>query len=96
MTLSMPTDPEQAQAPALLSPAKLQHHYALGRDLAIQLCAVLPHVVVGKRGRGIQRLAFQDDVERLLRFVATHELDLKIVAFEVQPSEIRAWINASN
>ncbi|MHA0035511.1 hypothetical protein ACXXDK_11620 [Deinococcus sp. PESE-38] len=53
-------------------------------------------MVVGKRGRGIQRLAFQDDVERLLRFVATHELDLKIVAFEVQPSEIRAWINASN
>ncbi|WP_216325613.1 hypothetical protein [Deinococcus aestuarii] len=63
----------------LLSATTVRERYGVGREVARQMCRVLPHVKIGKKGRGEQVRVLRRHVDALLGYVAMHRLDLAAV-----------------
>ncbi|PJI53928.1 hypothetical protein CTI14_21820 [Methylobacterium radiotolerans] len=78
----------------LLPIESVRQEFSLGRDLASHLVKLLPHVKVGRSGRGERLLVRREDLNRLLEKAAREDRTLWSIARTYTPDTLREWLNA--
>jgi hypothetical protein len=76
----------------LLGVADIRKNYNLGRDLTTELMLLLPHIVLGQRGRGDRRVVRRSDFDRLIERAAEERRDLRDFSSAFTPDTLRAWL----
>lgn len=76
----------------LLSIGDLRSEYGLGRDLATRLVRLLPHVQVGRRGRGAYLLVRRADFDFLVNRATVERVDLWHLARKHTPESLQLWL----
>lgn len=76
----------------LLSVADIRKNLGLGRDLTTALVRLLPHITLGKSGRGDRRLVRRADLDRLLARAAEERRDLWELVRDFTPDTLREWL----
>lgn len=92
MTVSKRLSTATKSCSPLLGPKQIQAEYSLGRDVARRLCRVLPHIRLGHCGVGTRRVVHRRHLDCFLLFVSEHNLDLKQVLLETDPTVIHSWV----
>ncbi|WP_019587581.1 hypothetical protein [Deinococcus apachensis] len=81
--------------PELLSAADIRKQTGFGRDLTFALMEKMPHVTLGKSGRGDRRLVRRADLDLLLVRAAEERRDLWELARDFTPDTLREWLVGS-
>lgn len=76
----------------LLDTKRVSRKYKLGRDLTRHLLERLPHIVVGVRGTGVQRLVREDTIDLLIAKAECENVDLWKVVKECHPTALCRWL----
>ena len=63
-------------AQTLLGIGDIRAEYSFGRDLATLLAENMPHIIVGRAGKGPRRLVHRVDFERVLACASAEQVDL--------------------
>ena len=84
----MPTNTE------LLDVSAIRKNLGLGRDLTIALVRLLPHITLGKSGRGDRRLVRRTDIDLLLQRASEEQRDLWELVRDFTPEVMRRWLAA--
>ena len=79
----------------LVGVADLRTHFNLGRDLATELVRLLPHITLGKSGRGEKRLVRRADFDLLIHKAMQEERDLWEMVRDFTPERLRRWLGAA-
>ena len=76
----------------LLDVAAIRKLTGLGRDISIALIRHLPHVTLGRSGKGLKRLIRRPDLDLFLTRAAQEERDLWGLVRDFTPEELRSWM----
>lgn len=76
----------------LLDVAAIRKLTGLGRDMSIALIRHLPHVTLGRSGKGLKRLIRRPDLDLFLTRAAQEERDLWDLVKDFTPEELRSWM----
>ncbi|WP_146202822.1 hypothetical protein [Deinococcus irradiatisoli] len=76
----------------LLGVADIRNNLGLGRDLTTALVRLLPHITLGRSGRGDRRLVRRADLDLLLRRATEEQRDLWELSRDFTPDTLRAWL----
>ena len=78
----------------LVGVADIRTHFNLGRDLATELVRLLPHVTLGRSGRGEKRLVRRTDFDLLISKAMSEERDLWELVRDFTPERLRRWLGS--
>lgn len=76
----------------LLGNRNVREKYAFGRDLSTRIISLLPHVMVGRAGRGKRRLIKEEDLEQLIARAAEEGVDLWQLVRTHTPESLKCWL----
>lgn len=68
--------------------------FGIGLELSGLLLERLEHVIVGRSGNGVRRLAARTDVNAFFQKARKQQIDLVPFIRNTPTSEFRAWFNA--
>lgn len=78
--------------PELLTVNAIREHYGLSRNLTHDLLPLMPHVKIGRAGRGERLMVRRADIERLLARAAEEQRDLLDLVRDFTPDTLRVWL----
>jgi len=79
--------------PTLLTRKDISATYGFGRDLSTRLSQCLPHIVLGRCGRGERRRVRREDIDRLIELAAQRNTNLWELVKEYRtPDALKAWM----
>lgn len=77
-----------------LANGDIRQQYGLGRDLTTEVMQLLPHITLGRTGRGMKRLVKREDIETLLERAIEEGVDLwqLVRKHKGSPKNLWAWM----
>jgi len=81
-----------ASQPELLGVADLRERYQMGRDLAAELLRLMPHIKLGKKGRGDRLVVRRADFDALIQRATEEQRDLWELTRDFTPDTLREWL----
>lgn len=78
----------------LVGVADIRKNLGLGRDIATELVRLLPHVTLGRSGRGEKRLVRRADLDLLIHKAMQEKRDLWEMVRDFTPERLRRWLGA--